>query len=193
MCSLYRAHVYFPLDISLSFGELKSFSCKAMLIVLSQHILGLHVTSWRPCWWNFNKRMLISFYCTWHQHGRYVFVFWISRDWLQTINCTVDCRIGTLSKRGQQRKRREVRQTFLRNPRILLSISLLWLPCIFLFSLKFRWLQRLLLNETWTLVLEMSATFWRQRGNGAVEVSFESRTAQMSALFHIFMCTFGLL
>ena len=49
-------------------------------------ILGLHVTSWRPCWWNFNKRMLISFYCTWHQHGRYVFVFWISRDWLQTIN-----------------------------------------------------------------------------------------------------------
>ena len=36
----------------------------------------------------------------------------------------------------------------IRNPRILLSISLLWLSCMFLFSLKFRWLQRLLLNET---------------------------------------------
>ena len=55
-------------------------------VTKSPQILGLHVTSWRPCWWNFNKRMLISFYCTWHQHGRYVFVFWISRDWLQTIN-----------------------------------------------------------------------------------------------------------
>ena len=31
---------------------------------------------------------------------------------------------------------------------ILLSISLLWLPCMFLFSLKFPWLQRLLLSET---------------------------------------------
>ena len=30
------------------------------------------------------------------------------------------------------------------------------------------------------LILEMSVTFWRQRGNGAIEVSFESRTAQMS-------------
>ena len=29
------------------------------------------------------------------------------------------------------------------------------------------------------------------RGNGAVEISFESRTAQMSALFHIFMCAFS--
>ena len=44
------------------------------------------------------------------------------------------------------------------------------------------------------LVLEMSATFWKQHGNGAVEVSFESRTAQneMSALFHIFTCAFCL-
>ena len=33
------------------------------------------------------------------------------------------------------------------------------------------------------LVLEMSATFWRQRGNEAVEVSFESRTAQMHLYF----------
>ena len=53
-----------------------------------------------------------------------------------------------------------------------------------LFSLK---------NRCRTLVLEMSVTFWRQRGNGAVEVSFESRTAQMSALFHIFTCAFCLL
>ena len=42
----------------------------------------------------------------------------------------------------------EARKIFLRNPRILLNIYLLWLPCMFLFSLKFRSLQRLLLNET---------------------------------------------
>ena len=61
-----------------------------------------------------------------------------------------------------------------------------------LFSLKNRWIQRLLLHET------MDVSYWnvgqvRQRGNGAVEVSFESRTAQMSALFHIFTCDFCLL
>ena len=39
-----------------------------------------------------------------------------------------------------------------------------------------------------TVVLEMSATFGRQRGNGVVEVS-----AQMSALFHTFTCAFCLL
>ena len=38
----------------------------------------------------------------------------------------------------------------------------------------------------------MSATFSRQHGNGAVDISFESRTAQMSALFHIFTCAFCL-
>ena len=54
-------------------------------------------------------------------------------------------RLGTLSKWGRQR--REARKIFLPNPRVLLSISLLWLPCMFLFSLKFRWLQRLFLNE----------------------------------------------
>ena len=36
-------------------------------------------------------------------------------------------------------------------------------------------------TKWWMLVLEMLATFWRQSGNGAVEVSFESRTAQMWA------------
>ena len=58
--------------------------------------------------------------------------------------------------------------------------SLLWFPCMFLFSLKFRWLQhQSSWTNRWTLILEMpSATFWRQRGpNGAVEVSFDSRTA----------------
>ena len=38
----------------------------------------------------------------------------------------------------------ETRKMFLCNPCISLSISLLRLPCVFLFSLKFRWL----LNET---------------------------------------------
>ena len=38
---------------------------------------------------------------------------------------------STLSKRGRQRQHREARRIFLRNPRILLSISLLWLPVCF--------------------------------------------------------------
>ena len=100
--------------------------------------------------------------------------------------------LGTLSKRGRQRQRREARRIFLRNPRISLSISLLWLPCMFLFSLKFRWLQRLFLNERMDAVSSWNVGHVRQRGNEAVEVSFESRTAQISALFHIFTCAFCL-
>ena len=42
--------------------------------------------------------------------------------------------LGTLSKRGRQRQRRVARKIFLRNPRSFVSISLLWLPCMFLFS-----------------------------------------------------------
>ena len=36
----------------------------------------------------------------------------------------------------------------------------------------------------------IDSSVWRQRGNEAVEVSFECRTARMSALFHIFTCAF---
>ena len=43
-------------------------------------------------------------------------------------------------------------------------------------------------TKQWRLVLEMSVTFWRQRGNGAVKVSYESRT--ISALFQIFTYVF---
>ena len=99
--------------------------------------------------------------------------------------------VGNLSKWGRQRQRQEARKIFLRNPRVLLSTSLLWLPCMFLFSLKFRWLQRLL-NETMDVsswnVGHVLKTAWKW----AVEVSFESRTARMSALFHIFTYAFCL-
>ena len=37
----------------------------------------------------------------------------------------------------------------------------------------------------------MLTTFCRQRGNGTIDVSHESRTTRMSALFHIFTCAFG--
>ena len=80
--------IWFQLNTSCSVSKVEIISLKVFMWLI---ILGLHVTSWRPCWWNFNKRMLISFYCTWHQHGRYVFVFWISRDWLQTINTQIIC------------------------------------------------------------------------------------------------------
>ena len=89
--------------------------------------------------------------------------------------------LGTLSKRGRQQQHWEARKIFLSNPHILLSISLLWLPCMFLFWLK---LLTPASPSEWNSDVgsnEMSATFWRQCGNGAVEVSFESRMAQMSS------------
>ena len=113
--------------------------------------------------------------------------------------CTVECRIGTLSKRGQQRKRREARKIFLRNPRILLSISLLWLPCMVLFSLKFRWLQRLLLNETigvssWNVdhVLKTAwkwsswSLIWEQDGTNVSFISHIHVHFWSSVIGHIF-------
>ena len=48
-------------------------------------------------------------------------------------------------------------------------------------------------TKWWMLLLEMSATFWRQRGNGAVKVSFEHRMTHMSALLQILICTFCIL
>ena len=47
-----------------------------------------------------------------------------------------------INLRRRQRREAIARKTFLRNPRVLLSTSLLWLPCMFLFLLKFRLLQR---------------------------------------------------
>ena len=94
-----------------------------------------------------------------------------------------------LIKRGRQRQCPEVRKIFLRNQAYLYF----GYPVCFYFrwnsvdSSVSSWKKR------WTLVLQMSAKVWRQRGNGAVKVSFESRTAQMSALFHIFTCAFCLL
>ena len=55
--------------------------------------------------------------------------------WLTSKTCYPDYAIL-----GQWRQHQEARKIFLRNPRILLSISLLWLHWMFLFSLKFRWL-----------------------------------------------------
>ena len=88
--------------------------------------------------------------------------------------------LETLIKRGRRHQ--------LRNLRILLSTCLLWLPCMFLFRWNFFDSIVSFWTKRWMLILEISATFWRQRGNGAVEFSFESRTAKMSALFHIFTC-----
>ena len=62
---------------------------------------------------------------------------------------------GTWNKRGRRRQRREARNLFLRNPRILLSIFTLVTVYVSL-SLKFRWLQRLLLNKRWMLRFEDS-------------------------------------
>ena len=67
---------------------------------------------------------------------------------------------------------------------------------MFLSSLKFHWLHCLLINkmmDVTLIVLEMSATFWIQRGNGAVKVSFEHRMTHMSALLQILICTFCIL
>ena len=118
-----------------------------------------------------------------------------SCSWLFT-RCTHSCHLilVTLSKWRQQCQHREARKIFFRNPHILLSISFNFgYPVCFYFCSKIidssvpSWIKQ------WALVLEMSTMLLRQHGNGAVEVSFESRTAQMSALFHIFTCAFCLL
>ena len=100
--------------------------------------------------------------------------------------------IGTLSKWGWQGQHQEAREIFLCNPDILLSIFLVYPVCFYFHwnsvdSSISSW------TEQWALVLGISATFWRQCRNGAVEVLFESRTAQMSALFQIFTFTSCLL
>ena len=84
----------------------------------------------------------------WFQKFASLFSFWYKRNrsWKCLVNLSDE--IETLSKQGRQRQRRRQEKIFICNPRISLSISLLWLPCMFLFPLKFRWLQRLLLNET---------------------------------------------
>ena len=88
---------------------------------------------------------------------------------------------GSVSKRGRQRQRREVRKIFLHNPRI--SISFIWFPCMFLVSLKFRWLQRLLLNEMMDVSLWNVGTFWRWKWS-SWSLIWEQNGTQVSALFH---------
>ena len=54
--------------------------------------------------------------------------------------------VGSLSKRGR-RQHWEAIKIFQHNPCVFLGIYLLWLPCLFLFSLNFSCFQRLFLNE----------------------------------------------
>ena len=80
----------------------------------------------------------------------------MSSSYVRYITCILKGRYNAsswyhqgLSKRGRQRQHQEAIIIFIRNPRIFLNISFLCLHCMFnLFSLKFRWLQRLFLNET---------------------------------------------
>ena len=89
---------------------------------------------------------------------------------------------GIFSKRGRQRQRWEARKIFLSNPYILLSLSSLWLGTCFYFRWDYLDSSVSFWTKRWTLFLEMSVTFCRRRGNGAVEVSFDSRTARMRFL-----------
>ena len=93
---------------------------------------------------------------------------------------------GTLSKWGHQHQRREATKILLPNRRIFyLAYFYFGYPVHVCFyscwnSIDFgisSWMK------CWMLVLKMPATFWRQHGNGVVQVSIESRTAQMSAVF----------
>ena len=107
---------------------------------------------------------------------------------MSNLNCFPLCYICLQISEGSRISRYQLlghkyeRKICLRKACILLSISLLWLPCMLIYfhwnsvhSSVSSWTKR------WMLVLEMSTAFWRQRGNGAVEVSFESRTTKMSA------------
>ena len=78
--------------------------------------------------------------------------------------------------RTRQRQPREARKIFLRNPRVWLSIYLLW---YFDSSVSF-------CTKRWTFVLQiMTATFWRQDGNGAFEVPIESTNVSFISHIHV--------
>ena len=55
-------------------------------VIVTAHLLRLHVTSSGPYWWYFSKGFLISICCQYHQHGRHVFVFWFSWECLRSKN-----------------------------------------------------------------------------------------------------------
>ena len=96
------------------------------------------------------------------------------------------------NKWGRRRQRREAIKMFRHNACVFISKHWLWSHrcccCCCCFFLKFNCLISV---SSWTkmltLVLEMLTTFQRRLRNGAVEVLFENRTAQMPALFHIFL------
>ena len=105
------------------------------------------------------------------------------------------------NKWGRRRQRWEALKMFRHSACVFISKHWLWshrlfvclFVCLFVsmyvfFFLKF---NRLISVSSWTeiltLVLEMLTTFQRRLRYGAVEVWFENRTAQMPALFNIFL------
>ena len=91
--------------------------------------------------------------------------------------------LGSLSKRGRGRQHCEAIKIFLHNPCVFLGIYLLWLPCLFLFSLNFSCFQRLFLNEkidvnSWNIDLVLQTTWkwsnWRLTRAGGTNVSLIS-------------------
>ena len=119
--------------------------------------------------------------------------------WLTSNTCYPDYAIlGTLSKWGQRHQSQEARKIFLHNPRLLLSTSLLWLPCVFLFSL-----QRLLLNETmdvssWNVgnvsktAWKWSSLIWEQDGTNVSFISNSHMRFLSSVISLIVLATLSL-
>ena len=106
-----------------------------------------------------------------------------TRTWRQITNNKIKEVVNSIE---QQRQHWEARKIYLPNPYISLSISLLWLPCMFLFSLKFHWLQRLLLNKTmdfssWN-VGHVLQTVWKRSGWSLI---WEQEGTNVSFISHI--------
>ena len=78
--------------------------------------------------------------------------------------------------RGNASVGRQEKYLFVKLSRILLSIPLLWLPCMFLFSLKFGWLQRLLIET-------MDVSFWNVDHVLKTAWKLSSRNCSISTLF----------
>ena len=46
------------------------YPCATKLLMNINSIERFHVTPWPPCWCPLNSRILVTFYCLVHQHGR---------------------------------------------------------------------------------------------------------------------------
>ena len=93
--------------------------------------------------------------------------------------------LGSLSNRRRRQQSQQAVKIFWHDPSVFLSMYLLWLQCLFLFSLKFSCFQRLFLNKniddnSWNIDQVLQTTWkwsnWRlTREHDGMNIRFISR------------------